>query len=85
MWLYDEGKKSKTDIVVLCKDICGANLSIGYYNEHTTTEILSYREWLKTYKKVEKMLSNEQLQYKTKEQNIQTFMIQKNTAEELIM
>ena len=60
MGLFDAGKKSKTDIVTLCSEMCGANISIGYYNEHTTNEILVYKEWLKAYNKVSKMLSNQQ-------------------------
>ena len=42
------GKLSRTDIVVLCHKICGVNLSIGYYNEHTGNEILVFEEWLNT-------------------------------------
>lgn len=56
----DAGKKSRTDIVVLCDKICGANLSIGYYDEHTRFESLEYKTWLKTYKKVSQMLEKEQ-------------------------
>ncbi len=61
----DAGTKSKTDIVVLCDKICGANLSVGYYDEHTPYETLCYKEWLNTYEKVSKMLNNKQLQFKT--------------------
>ena len=59
----DAGKKSRTDIVVLCENMCGANLSTGYYEEHSSCEHLCYKEWLKTYKKAEKMLENEQKRY----------------------
>ena len=65
---WNAGKSSTTDIAVLCKDICGANLSVGYYNEHTRNECLIYTEWLKTYKKVSKFLSNEQKKYPSKTQ-----------------
>ncbi len=41
-------KKSTTDIAVLCNKICGVNLSIGFYNEHTENEHLIYEEWLNT-------------------------------------
>ena len=72
--MYDAGKDSVTDIVTLCKDICGANLSVGYYNEHTKYEILVYSEWLRTYKNVAKMLENKQQQF-----------LMKNKDEEKIM
>lgn len=58
---YSEPNKySYTDIVWLCRDICGVNLSIGYYNEHTSAEILNYDEWLYSYRVVKKMLKAEQ-------------------------
>ena len=74
MGLIDAGKKSKTDIVTLCKDMCGANVSVGYYNEHTTNEILVYKEWLRTYNKVSKMLSKKQ----------ERFDLRKNEEEDLL-
>lgn len=39
---------SNTDIVDLCRNICGVNLSIGYYKEHTENEHLIVQEWLNT-------------------------------------
>lgn len=39
---------SYTDIVDLCNNICGVNLSIGYYKEHTENEYLIVQEWLNT-------------------------------------
>ena len=60
------GTKSKTDIVVLCQDICGANLSVGYYGEHTEHEVLNYKQWLNTYRKVSDMLKADQKTYHTK-------------------
>ena len=56
----DAGKSSRTDIVTLCKKICGVNLSIGYYNEHTEQEYLSFSNWMNTYLIVKNMLENEQ-------------------------
>ncbi len=66
MGLYDAGKKSRTDIVTLCSEMCGANISVGYYNEHTTNEILVYKEWLRTYNKVSKMLNKKQERFDIK-------------------
>lgn len=37
-----------TDIRVLCRDICGVNLSVGYYKEHTHEAYLVFEEWLRT-------------------------------------
>ncbi len=34
-----------TDIRVLCREICGVNLSVGYHDEHTPAESLDYGEW----------------------------------------
>ena len=41
-------RKSRTDIVELCKTVCGVNFSIGYYDEHKETERLVVDEWLHT-------------------------------------
>lgn len=58
---YEEaGKKSSTDIVVLCNKICGANLSVGYYDEHTPFETLVYGEWENTLNTARKMLDGKQ-------------------------
>ena len=35
-----------TDVVHLCRDICGVNLSCGYHDEHTGSEYLVKAEWL---------------------------------------
>ena len=56
----DAGWMSRTDIVALCEKICGVNLSVGYYNEHTNMELLEYQEWLHTLETVRKMLEGPQ-------------------------
>lgn len=50
-------KGSRTDIVVLCKTICGVNFSIGYYNEHSAGEHLVLSEWLQTFRMVAKLIA----------------------------
>ncbi|MCS7054534.1 MAG: hypothetical protein NZM09_12500 [Ignavibacterium sp.] len=45
---FDAGKSSFTDICTLCRDVCGVNLSIGYYNEHTKEEKVNISEWFNT-------------------------------------
>ena len=59
----DAGKTSRTDIITLCRKVCGANLSVGYYNEHTPQEVLCYPEWLHTLETVSRMLEGEQPQF----------------------
>jgi hypothetical protein len=34
-----------TDIKILAQQICGVNLSVGYYDEHTPNERLAFAEW----------------------------------------
>lgn len=57
------GRGSSTDIITLCRDICGVNLSVGYYDEHTPRESLRYNDWLNTYIKVSEMLSKPQRKF----------------------
>lgn len=40
--------RSSTDIVTLCHTVCGANLSVGYYDEHSEDERLVFSEWYHT-------------------------------------
>ena len=53
-------KKSNTDITNLCDTICGVNLSIGYYHEHTVKDILIYDEWKHTLDVAQQMLEGVQ-------------------------
>lgn len=54
---------SFTDICELCPQwgIAGVNLSIGYRDEHTTSEVLFVGQMLSTIEKVKKMLSVENI------------------------
>lgn len=45
--LREPDRFSFTDIVALCQDIAGANISIGYENEHTPREAQSISAWEK--------------------------------------
>ncbi len=58
---YKEKEGTCTDICVLCDDICGVNISVGYKNEHCATETLNMRWWLKTYNTVKNWLSSPNL------------------------
>ena len=44
----EPNRHSRTDIVALCQQIAGVNLSVGYRNEHTPDERLYLGEWLHT-------------------------------------
>ena len=57
------GKTAQTDIVALCSRICGVNLSIGYYNEHSHEEYLSCSHWMNTLRIVNRLLEKEQRQF----------------------
>jgi hypothetical protein len=48
---------SFTDITLLCNSVCGVNLSVGYYNEHTSQETINYKEWFNTLKITKTFLS----------------------------
>ena len=64
---YKEADKySSTDITILCNQICGVNLSIGYYYEHTKFEYLDFREWEHTLNVASRMLQPVQEKYLTK-------------------
>ena len=52
----NEGK-GRTDIQVLCADVCGVNLSVGYYDEHKPEERVEYAEWAHTLDVVRAMLA----------------------------
>jgi hypothetical protein len=55
----EPNKSSSTDIVDLCKKVCGVNLSTGYYNEHKKNEYIVISEWLGIVKIAEKMLGRD--------------------------
>ena len=54
-------RSRSTDIAYLCRDICGVNLSCGYYNEHTPDEYLVKAEWRHTLQLLRSWLSTENL------------------------
>lgn len=58
-YLTDTG--STTDIRHLCTDICGVNMSVGYYHEHTPDEILKIDEFERTLSTAYKWLSQKNL------------------------
>jgi len=51
--------KRRSDIVTLCKKICGVNFSIGYYDDHKKTERINLSEWQKTLNMIRKLINND--------------------------
>lgn len=54
-------RNRSTDIVHLCRDICGVNLSCGYSREHTDEEYLVKEEWRNTLEILRSWLSEKDL------------------------
>lgn len=54
---YKRVTGSRTDICELCKNVCGVNISVGYYDQHGSAEHLIEKEFLHTLEAVRKMLS----------------------------
>ena len=50
-------RRATTDMKVLCRDIPGVNLSVGYHNEHHDNEYLNISEWENTLNVVKEWLS----------------------------
>ena len=45
---FQEAPGSVTDICEICDSVCGVNVSVGFYNEHTPDEFLHYGAWRNT-------------------------------------
>ena len=61
----DAGITASTDIRFLARNICAANISVGYYNEHTPNEYLVIDEWLNTYNLAGRLLSADTKRFPT--------------------
>jgi len=53
---YECSYGNGSDITVLCQNICGVNVSVGYRNEHSVNECLNLLWWNKTLKTLTKWL-----------------------------
>ncbi len=62
---YRIDRGSYTDIKDVCNaaGICGVNLAAGYWNQHQTSETLSYDAWLRTYNQVRRLCNMEHEQF----------------------
>lgn len=54
-------RSSFTDIVYLCRDICGVNLSCGYYEPHTASEHIVKMQWHRTLQLLRRWLAEEDI------------------------
>ena len=58
--LFQEGtEKGGCDLEVLCKQICGVNIGVGYYGWHHPMECISLEEWESTRTRLENFLKKE--------------------------
>lgn len=55
-----EDKKGGCDLQILCKEICGVNVGVGYYNQHKNNEMLVLDDWINTYHAVSDFLKQPQ-------------------------
>ena len=55
---YKNTYGSYTDICEVCRDICGVNISVGYYGQHGSREILVESEFENTLMMARQVLSN---------------------------
>ena len=62
----DSKMNGGTDLQILCRDVCGVNLGVGYYRWHTNRECLVLSEWENTYAKVKEFLAEPQKRYRSK-------------------
>lgn len=58
---YRWNQGSLSDICVLCKEMCGANISVGYYHEHTPFEELNIEWFTNTINVAELWLSRQNI------------------------
>ena len=65
---------SYTDIVTLCHRVPGANLSVGYRNEHSVNEHLVVKEWEHTLNLCRRWLRKEELPKFRREEKEWTFL-----------
>lgn len=60
----DSRKKGGCDLEILCRDVCGANLSTGWSRCHTPQEQLVVADWEKVYEKLSAFLEKPQPRYR---------------------
>ena len=58
---HEPDRRSRTDVAVLARNICGVNLSCGYQKAHTPSEYILKADWLNTLRIAEQWLSAPEL------------------------
>lgn len=51
------GPSSFTDLCFLCQKVCGANISVGYFDLHTKNQTVKFKIWYQTYLDFKKFLN----------------------------
>ncbi len=59
---YKPVSGNSTDIKILCKDICGVNMSCGYHDEHNSGEKLVIDQWMNTLQTAKNWLSQPKIE-----------------------
>jgi len=57
--------RSESDLDVLCKELCGASLGVGYLNPYRTTELFTVGGWNDLYGKLSEFLQKEHPRFTT--------------------
>ncbi len=55
----------RTDIACLCREVCGANIPVGVYHEHSPAEELNISQWMNTYETLCRVLGEDQSVFRT--------------------
>ena len=61
--LTQGGSKGGTDLQVLCRDVCGVNLGVGWHSCHRSSETLVLAEWENTLAELSVFLAQPQRRY----------------------
>lgn len=61
----DSKAKGGTDLQVLCRNVCGVNLGVGYHKWHSKDEILILSEWDNTLHKLRAFLERPQPRFRS--------------------
>lgn len=59
----DDDNSGFTDILILCKNVCGANICVGYKNAHTPKESISISAFQNNYTIMRKLLTTNLIRF----------------------
>ncbi len=60
----DSRASGGTDLQVLCKNVCGVNIGVGYHGQHRNNETLVLSEWENTIRKLSDYLERPQRRFR---------------------